>query len=221
MARAFPQDPEQSADRKVVAGLAKLGLALKSQAWQEAGGRGLTPTQGQILAMLRGASGGVRLSKVAEALGVKAATASEAVGSLVEKGLAIKAADATDGRALAITLTAKGRKEASRAMDWTDFLRVSVGALSEAEQAVFLRGVLKLIRELQSQGLISPSRLCLTCVHFRPFAHARGANPHHCALVDAPFGDGDLRLDCPEHHAAAPDVQAAAWERFQAGTAQA
>ncbi len=221
MARAFPKDPEQTADRKVVAGLVKLGLALKSQAWQEAGERGLTPTQGQILAQLLSTSEGMRLSAVAEALGVKAATASEAVAALVEKGLVAKTADATDRRAVALTLTAKGRKEASRAADWPDFLRSCVDALSKEEQAVFLRGVLKMIRELQLQGLISPSRLCLTCVHFRPFAHPDPKTPHHCALVDARFGDGDLRLDCPEHHAADPNAQSEAWRRFQRGTASA
>ncbi|MER3418788.1 MAG: MarR family transcriptional regulator, partial [Chloroflexota bacterium] len=23
--------------------------------------------------------------------------------------------------------------------------------------------------------------------------------PHHCAFVDAPFGDRSIRLDCPDH----------------------
>lgn len=216
MTRAFPQDPEQAANRKVVAGLVKLGLALKSQAWQEAGAQGLTPTQGQILTLLAGREA-LRLSAVAEALGVKAATASEAVGALVEKGLVLKAPDASDRRALALTLSPKGRREALRAADWPDFLLSCVGTLSAEELGVFLRGVLKMIRELQIQGLISPSRLCLTCVHFRPYTHPNPRAAHHCALVDAPFGDGELRLDCPDHLPAEAEAQRAAWARFQTG----
>ena len=217
MPRRFPQDPEQSPSRKVVAAVAKLGLALRSQAWQEAGARGLTPTQGQILALLAASAGPLRLSAVAEALSVKAATASEAVGALVEKGLAAKAPDPADRRALALTLTAQGRREAARAADWPDFLLASVGALDAEEQAVFLRGVLKMIRELQRQGYIAPSRLCLTCVHFRPWAHPGRRAPHHCALVDAPFGDADLRLECPDHEAADEPTQARHWKAFQRG----
>ena len=45
--------PDEPLDRRVTTGLAKIGIALKQQAWAEAGGRGLTPTQGQALALLR------------------------------------------------------------------------------------------------------------------------------------------------------------------------
>jgi hypothetical protein len=33
---------------------------------------------------------------------------------------------------------------------------------------------------------------------FRPYAHPDPRAPHHCAFVDAPFGDGQLRVDCPD-----------------------
>ena len=39
--------------RQVATGLAKLALVLRQRAWQEGGAAGLTPTQGQILALLR------------------------------------------------------------------------------------------------------------------------------------------------------------------------
>ena len=44
-----PLPPDQPLDKRVTIGLAKIGIALKQQAWAEAGGRGLTPTQGQVL----------------------------------------------------------------------------------------------------------------------------------------------------------------------------
>src|SRR5436305_7104613 len=39
--------------KRVATGLSKIAMALRSHAWQEAGARGLTPTQGQILLFLR------------------------------------------------------------------------------------------------------------------------------------------------------------------------
>lgn len=215
MVHAFPRDPEQAPARKLIAGLAKLGLAIRSQAWQAASRSGLTPTQGQMLGLLA-ASGErpQRLSALAAALGVSLATASESLGALVDKGLAAKRPDPEDGRAVAISLTRKGRVEAAKAADWPDFLLSGVGALSAVEQEVFLRGVLKMIRTLQERDLIAPSRLCLTCVHFRPFAHPGARAPHHCAFVDAAFGGADLRLDCPDHAPAPGDEAEAIWQSF-------
>jgi hypothetical protein len=60
------------------------------------------------------------------------------------------------------------------------------------------------------------SQMCVTCRFFRPYAHPGAAAPHHCALVDAPFGDAQIRLDCPEHQAAPAQVAESAWAAFTA-----
>jgi hypothetical protein len=39
----------------------------------------------------------------------------------------------------------------------------------------------------------------VTCRFFRRDAHPDSARPHHCALLDAPIGSGELRVDCAEH----------------------
>jgi hypothetical protein len=62
--RGAPNDPlpaDEPLAQRVTTGLAKVGIALKQQAWAEAGGRGLTPTQGQVLALLRANPGALRL----------------------------------------------------------------------------------------------------------------------------------------------------------------
>jgi DNA-binding MarR family transcriptional regulator len=86
-----PFDASSAIEQHILIGLEKIGLALKSQSWQDAGQQGLTPTQGQILALLidKGNTG-IRLSEVAKHLAVTAATASDAVTSLVDKGLVQK-----------------------------------------------------------------------------------------------------------------------------------
>lgn len=210
---AFP-DVDPLAGR-VVLGLAKISLALKTRAWQEAGERGLTPTQGQMLALLRlRPEGASRLSDLAAGLGITAATASDALRSLAEKGLVRKLRSPDDARSLAVSLTAKGRGEAKRAAAWPDFLVPAVGTLTAEEQATFLRILVKMIRGLQERHEIPVSRMCVTCRFFRPYAHRDEAMPHHCDFVDAAFGDGSFRFECPEHEPAAAGPAERTWKAF-------
>src|SRR5215216_5708913 len=219
MAANDPLPPDQPLDKRVTTGLAKVGLALKQQAWAEAGGRGLTPTQGRVLALLRANPDGLRLGQLAGQVGVTAATTSDSVGALVRKGLVTKAALAGDGRAVVVRLTPAGAREAAAAAAWPDFLLEAVGELSGDEQAGFLRGLVTMIRTLQVKGRIPVARMCVSCQFFRPFEHDDPAAPHHCAFVDAPFGDGELRLDCPDHLAAPADHAADNWRTFRTPTA--
>ncbi|NER85352.1 MAG: winged helix-turn-helix transcriptional regulator [Leptolyngbya sp. SIO1D8] len=189
--------------QRVITGLSKIGIALRSQSWQGAESQGLTPTQGQILALLRSHPSGIRLSQVAKGLATSSATASDAVSALVKKGLVSREQAADDRRAIAIRLTPEGQQQAKQAASWPDFLLGAVGDLSEEEQTVFFRGLTKIIYKLQVQGKISPARMCITCQYFRANVYDDGDRPHHCDLVNAPFGDRDLRLDCPEHQAKA------------------
>lgn len=210
---------DEPLDRRVTIGLAKIGIALKQQAWAEAGGRGLTPTQGQVLALLRANPDGLRLRALAEQLGVTAATASDSVTALHRKGLVTKDAATGDGRGVVVLLTPTGIGEAAAAATWPDFLLEAVGELSPAEQATFLRALVAMIRTLQEKGRIPVARMCVSCRFFRPFQHDDPARPHHCAFVDAPFGDGELRLDCPDFQTASADQAAQNWQIFRAPTA--
>src|SRR5215211_9333601 len=219
MAANDPLPPDQPLDKRVTTGLAKVGLALKQQAWAEAGGRGLTPTQGQVLALLRANPDGLRLGQLAGQLGVTAATTSDSVGALARKGLVTKAALAGDGRVVVVQLTAAGARAAAAAAAWPDFLLEAVDELSGDEQAAFLRGLVTMIRTLQVRGRIPVARMCVSCQFFQPFQHDDPATPHHCAFVDAPFGDGELRLDCPDHRTAPADQAERAWHAFRAPTA--
>jgi DNA-binding MarR family transcriptional regulator len=214
-----PLPPDQPLAQRVTTGLAKVGIALKHQAWAEAGSRGLTPTQGQALALLRANPAGLRVGALAEQLGVTAPTASDSVAALQRKGLVAKVPMAGDGRAVVVRLTPAGIREAAAAAAWPDFLLEAVDELSAAEQAAFLRALVTMIRTLQLRGRIPVARMCVSCRFFQPFRHQDPAHPHHCAFVDARFGEGELRLDCPDH-AAAPRGQATrTWHTFRALTA--
>lgn len=199
-------------DQRIATGLHKIGLALKHQTWTQANEEGLSPTQGQILAVL-GVEGELSASEVAVRLGIGLPTISEAVTTLGEKRLVRRVRDPRHPRARLLRLTTSGVRRATKARTWPEFLASAVGSLTEAEQVTLLTALMKMIRALQEEGQIPASRMCATCVHFRPRVH-KGPKPHHCAFVDAPMAAEHLRLDCADHQEAIVDQQRAAWARF-------
>jgi hypothetical protein len=66
-----------------------------------------------------------------------------------------------------------------------------------------MRFLMRFISALQGAGVITVARMCVSCRFFRPDAHPADASAHHCALLDLPLSEADLRTDCPEHEPAA------------------
>ncbi len=207
----FDQNSEPLGQR-IAMGLSKVSMALKHQARQDAGESGLSPTQSQILTII--ADGPRRPSEVAAQMAISLPTVSESVRTLVDKGLVKKVRDERDARATVLHLTARGRRAASAIMGWPDFLATAVEAMSPMEQEVFFTGLIKMIRLLQERGQIPVSGMCVSCTHFRPHMYENAERPHHCALVNAPFGARHLRLDCPEQTPAEETAREASWRRF-------
>ncbi len=200
--------------KRVATGLGKLGMALRTQAWRQGQRSGLTPTQAQVLSLLAARGTTVRLAAVADELGVTPPTASDAVSALVAKRLVRKTRSTDDRRAVGLTLTAAGQRAVKTGADWHDVLLKAVDALDAAEQGTLLVALMKMIKTLQDRGEISVARLCVTCQFFRPNTHPGQDRPHHCAFVDAPFGDRSLRLDCPDHAATEAAQRDSAWRAF-------
>lgn len=210
-------DLSQSLASRLAVGLAKLGLAARHRAWEGATTAGITPTQGQILAYLLSQPEGARPSEISIALGVTTPTISDSVAALVAKGLIERSKDPADGRAVRIRLTRPGKELAEAAAGWMDVLLTAVDALSPAEQLTLLRTIITMIRALQDRGAIPVARMCVNCRYFQPFVHNDQERPHHCAFVGAPFGDGALRIECPDFVPAPAEDQVRQWERFSAG----
>lgn len=187
--------------QRLATGFAKIAVALRHQAWQGGHPRDLTPTQGEALILLQQRPGAT-LAQVGEALGIRPSTASEAVATLARKGLVAKERSPQDRRALRLFLTTRGRDEASAAALWPNFLARTIEGLPADEARVLMRTLQRMILSLQRKGEIPVARMCAGCRFFRPNAHGEGRRPHHCAFVDAPFGDSDLRFDCNDHEAA-------------------
>lgn len=198
---------------EILFGLGRVATVLRAAQWQAAGDLGLSPTQAEILGRI--ALRPMRPAGIAAHLGVSAASASDSISALVAKGLALRQPDPDDGRAQRLVPTAAGSDLAGGLAALPEHLQTALSQLSEGDRAGLLRTLTLLIRNLQDARAIPVQRMCVTCRHFRPFAHADADRPHHCAFVDAAFGDASLRLDCGDHEPAlAEDAQAAA-RRFE------
>lgn len=187
-------------DRRLADGLTRLAAVARQLDWQAAASAGLSPTQADILRFVANRPEGARLTAAAAHIGVRKATASEAVTTLETKSLLRKQADAADGRAIALKATAKGARVAR---EWPASFGPVVEGLSNNEQEILLALVIKMIRQLQLRELIAPQRTCVTCRHFRENVAPGTASPHFCAFVGAPMAKRHLRVDCPEHESAA------------------
>ncbi|HOP16349.1 MAG TPA: MarR family winged helix-turn-helix transcriptional regulator, partial [Gammaproteobacteria bacterium] len=181
-------------DRRLADGLTRLAAVARQLDWQAAASAGLSPTQADILRFVASRPEGARLTAAAAHIGVRKATASDAVTTLETKSLLRKQADASDGRAIALKATAKGTRVAR---EWPASFGPVVEGLSDNEQEMLLALVIKMIRQLQLRELIAPQRTCVTCRHFRENVAPGTASPHFCAFVGAPMAERHLRVDCP------------------------
>lgn len=185
---------------RVAEGLTRLAAVARQLDWQAAEAAGLSPTQADILRFVVNRTGGARLTAAAAHVGVRKATASDAVTTLERKSLLRKQADSVDGRAIALKATKQGLRIAQ---EWPASFEPVIEGLSESEQELLLALVIKMIRQLQQRQLIAPQRTCVTCKYFRENTAPGTDIPHYCAFVDAPMAERHLRVDCPEYESAA------------------
>lgn len=199
MAPSAKMNQEPLPDR-LVTGLSKIGLAMKSRTWRRQGRKGVGPLQVQVLTYLRSCPDqAATVSTIARELAVKLPTASEVIRTLSEKGLVCRRQKEADHRIVKVHLTARGAKAGKVESGWPEILAAATKQLSAQEQVGLLTALAKLIRVLQQQGEIPVARMCMSCEHFRQNEHKGGDQPHHCQFFDVPFGDQALRLDCPEY----------------------
>lgn len=206
---------QDSIKRKLVFGFDRLAAALRTDQWSQAGAVGLNPTQ--ILALEYVASRyaqGVRIKNIAEHLGVSQPTATDTIVALERKGLIEKKPDAKDARATSVLVTKQGSATLTSLAGAMLATETALSRLEPEEQADLLLLQIKLIRLLQQAGAIPAQRVCVSCQYFKPYSYSDALKPHHCAFVNAAFGDRDLRLDCHDHETAEASVQATTWQKF-------
>ena len=198
-----PSSQHGDVDNKIVASLERLSQVFRVLLREEAQGHGLSPIQAQFLVHLLFHDIELRrVGRLAEEFNLTRATVSDAVGSLEEKGLIHREPWPEDKRVVTLGLTSAGEKLAAELSNWANIVKEHLTASSPEEKEIVMRFLMRLIASLQRTGVITVSRMCVTCRFFRPDEHPGSDSPHHCALLDSPLAGSDLRINCPEHELA-------------------
>jgi DNA-binding MarR family transcriptional regulator len=198
-----PRSQHRDVDSKIVAALERLSQVFRLLLREEASKRSLSPIQAQFLVHLLYHDIELRrVSQIAKEFNLTQATVSDAVGFLGEKGLISRDPWPKDKRVVTLRLTPAGEQLAIELSTWANTIKEHLDISSTEEKEVVMRFLMRLIISLQSSGVISVARMCVTCRFFQRDAHPGDDSPHHCRLLDVPLSGSDLRIDCPEHELA-------------------
>jgi DNA-binding MarR family transcriptional regulator len=198
-----PRAGHEDVAGKIAAALERIGQAERVLVQREAQERGLSPTQLRLLLRLAvDPAERRRPGALARELDVSAASLSDSIAALQDKGLIERRRVEDDRRRISLGLTRAGRRLARQVEPVTAPIERAVATLPPAQRLALMRSLFDVIAALQRDGVVTVARMCVTCRHFRPRVHA-GERPHHCALLDMPLAEHSLRVDCPEHELAA------------------
>jgi DNA-binding MarR family transcriptional regulator len=191
--------------QRLAAGLARVAVAVHmaggegATAGATAGGLERTLAQQLVLLVLSRRRAVYPLTDLAHDLGMTRKDVVVAVSTLVKEGMVrIEPAPSHAPDETRIKLTDAGRAQPPELLNWAADLLAELHHLDEDNQRRLLRVVVGHIRRMQDSGQIPVTRMCVTCRFFDPYRHAGSDSPHHCWLVDSPFGYRQLRLRCPE-----------------------
>lgn len=181
-------------DRKVLAAVERLGRALRAARQEVATRREMSLLGLSVIETL--ADGRPRrVGDLASELDVSQPTVSDAVTVLDKRGLLRRDRDPADLRGTLVALTDNGhRLAADTATELGPLLAAGTG--TDTDRATTLRVLLGEIARLQTAGVITVNRSCLSCHHYQPPGPRSRAR---CLLLATALADQDLRVDCPEH----------------------
>lgn len=180
---------------RLLAVLERLGTALARELAAASRAAGLSALQSQIVLRLAARSP-LRMTELADDLGLVPGTVSEAVAALVRKGLVRRELGSADRRQVLVSLTTEGRALAKQLGTWGALIRDALVEMPPADQAKNYSFLLRLLDRLQTVGLVPLQRMCFSCLYFR--------EPGYCLLLERPLAGADLRLDCPDWVRALP-----------------
>lgn len=185
-------------DRKFIAAVERLSRALRVGRQRIATAHKLSLLQVQLIELLM-VVGTRRVGELAGELDITQPTVSDALAVLEHKGIVSRERDSDDGRATVVMLSKAGTSLAEELSAELGPLLDATRVTADDVQAVALKALLEEIRRMQTNGLITVNRSCLTCRHYRPPA---GSIVGHCRFLEEELRDRDLRVDCSDHLAA-------------------
>ena len=185
----------ESSESKIVVALERISEAFRVLLWREGQEYKLSPLQVQVLIFIHHhTTEKCKVGYLAKEFNMTKATLSDAVKTLVNKGLVVKHFNEPDARSFTLSLSSKGKEMAEKTSHFTKELQSPLDQLSSAELEELLEHLLAIIKHLNKAGIISVQRMCFSCKYY-----ANSNGQQYCNLLNASLKNSEIRLDCPEH----------------------
>ncbi len=187
-------------DASIASLLERLARVCRVLLWDAAKETGVSPIQIQILLYLSTHPAKTcTVGVLSREYSLTVPTVSDAVSSLVRKGLVAKRSHRTDARVVPLQTTGAGRSVVRRVSRWADVLTRQISAFSPGVKESAMVFLMDLIKALQHSGVNLIVYMCITCHNFRRNVHPGSEEPHHCMLTSMPLAVPHLQVDCPHH----------------------
>jgi len=191
---------KHSLPSKITFGFEQLSQIIRSQYWDKLKTAGISPIQFQMLRFLaENENHKTTIGTLANKFTLSYATISDSVKILADKKIVFKKQDQKDKRIFYVELTPHGRQFLSEFLNWDDKLKSSLTEFDSQFLVHLNSSILQLIESFEAKELISKTRLCLTCTHFRRNPLGIENDEHHCTFFDLKLKQSDLRIDCDQH----------------------
>ncbi|MFC0528442.1 hypothetical protein [Phytohabitans kaempferiae] len=187
----------ETSTRQLATGLTRVAVAV--QATERPAEFERTIAQQQVLLLLSRRSEVYPLSDLSADLNMTTHATMSAIATLAREGLvSVDPSPSYAPHAVRISLTEAGRAQSPELLNWAADLLAELHNLDQEGHHQLLGVVSGHIRRMQQEGQIPVTKMCVTCRFFDGYAHPGTDEPHHCWLIDKPFGRQHLRLRCPE-----------------------
>jgi hypothetical protein len=197
----------ETAERRLATGLIRLAVAVHDATDARSMVAERTLAQQQVLLLLARRQEEYPLAELAAELSMRLQDTLAACTTLAREGMVSMGPQPSySPDRMRVQLTDRGRRHVPATLSWAEGLLGRLDGLDEGVQSELLAVVTEEIAVLQREGKIPIAKMCVTCRFFDGYAHPGSRQPHHCWLVDAPFGNQDLRLRCPEQIPSAQSV---------------
>jgi DNA-binding MarR family transcriptional regulator len=197
----------ETAERRLATGLIRLAVAVHDTTDARSTVAERTMSQQQVLLLLARRQREYPLAELAAELGMPLPAALSAISTLAREGMVSMGPEPSySPDRVRVQLTERGRRHTPETLTWAESLLGELDGLDEGVQSRLLGIVTEEIVTLQREGRIPIAKMCLSCRFFDGYAHPGTSQPHHCWLVDAPFGNQELRLRCPDQIPSAQSV---------------
>ncbi len=185
-------------DTKIIYIFEKITNLSKVLFWDISKETGISPLGIQVILFLAENPAERALpSFISEELGVTRATLSEALKTLVKKGLIKEEKSKKDKRYKFLKLTERGEKVLKKILSgYRGEISKGLKTLKLREKRELYTLLLKIISEFQDKNVIRISRMCINCANFVKNAFPDPVKKHLCKLTGKKLSDYDIKVKC-------------------------